>query len=57
MVNLFVSQFGGSAACAGSRVRSHVPIGCCDSWSADGVDSPTGLLVADSGVNETFVIS
>lgn len=52
----FISQFGGSTACAGSCVCSHVPIGCCDSWSADGVDSPTGLPVADSGVNGTSAI-
>jgi hypothetical protein len=52
-----ISQFGGSTACAGSCVCSHVPIGCCDSRSADGVDSSTGLPVANSGVTETSVIS
>jgi hypothetical protein len=52
-VIIFISQLGGATACSGGCVCSHVPIGCCDSWSANGVDSATGLLVADSGMNES----
>jgi hypothetical protein len=52
-VEIFISQLGGASACSGSCVCSHVPIGCCDSWSASGVDSATGLPVADSGMNES----
>jgi hypothetical protein len=47
---IFVSQISGSAACVGGCVCAYVPVGCFDSWSANGVDSSAGLLVADSGI-------
>jgi hypothetical protein len=47
---IFISQIGDSTACAGGCVCAYVPVGCFNSWSANGVDSSAGLPMADSGI-------